>query len=87
MFPSCKRLNALLNVCDNKKNQSTRTYVLFLQGKLKELKKNPSTSCKAKVFVRHKQKVTCLPYHKKIFTHIIVTRLHLMRILRIYGII
>lgn len=39
IFPSCKRLNALLNVCDNEKNQSTRTYVLFLQGKLKELKK------------------------------------------------
>lgn len=38
MFPSCKRMNASLNVCDNENNQSTRTYVLFLQGKLKELK-------------------------------------------------
>lgn len=65
MFPFCKRMNALLNVCYNKKNQSTGTYVLFLQGKLKELKKHPWVSCKAKVFIRHKQKVTCLPYHKK----------------------
>lgn len=46
--------------------------MLFLQGKLKELKKHPWVSCKAKVFIRHKQKVTCLPYHKKIYTHIIV---------------
>lgn len=61
--------------------------MLFLQGKLKELKKQPWVSCKAKVFIRHKQKVTCLPYHKKIYTHIIVTRLQLMSILRIYGIL
>lgn len=87
MFPSCKRMNALLNVCDNENNQSTRTYVLFLQGKLKELKKYLWVSCKAKVFIRHKQKVTCLPYHKNIYTHIIVTRLQLMSILRIYGIL
>lgn len=72
MFPSCKRMNALLNVCDNEKKSFTRTYVLFLQGKLKELKKHPWVSCKAKVFIRHKQKVTCLPYHKIIYTHIIV---------------
>ena len=34
--------------------------MLFLQGKLKELKKHPWVSCKAKVFIRHKQKVTMI---------------------------
>lgn len=60
MFPSCKRLNALLNNCDNEKKKVTRTYVLFLPGILESLKKKPRTSSKAKKKLRHKQKVTCL---------------------------
>lgn len=57
MFPSCKRLNALLNVCDNKKNQSRRTYVLFLQGKLKELKKTHRHLAKQKFLYDKKSHV------------------------------
>lgn len=87
MFPSCKRLNALLNVCDNEKNQSSRTYLLFLQGKLKELKKNTIDILQSKGFCTTYKKSHVYRIIKNIFTHRIVTRLQLMSILRIYGII